>query len=173
MLCIRSSLGAFLLALCLLLSGPGFAKAAEVEERWRAVDESGSDLAETEQQARASIYRGDHLLAVRCHRQDEETWLTLVFSATWFVRPKEQPRFSVSVDERAPVELSFQRETDYRFAAADPPRRLLEQLAAGSEATVAGPDYEGTPVALPLNGSRRAINQALTLCDLETMPASG
>ncbi|MEQ8652788.1 MAG: hypothetical protein RIC87_10025 [Kiloniellales bacterium] len=128
------------------------------------VDETGEDYAAADRQARASIYRGDHMLALRCHSDAERSWLTLVFSATWFVKPKEHPRFSLAVDDQNAQELFFERETDYRFVAADPPRELLERLASGVEAQISGPDFEGSPVALPLDGSRTAIDKALLLC---------
>ncbi|GAB5469892.1 MAG: hypothetical protein Kilf2KO_29220 [Rhodospirillales bacterium] len=167
----RRAVLATAVGLAALALTPGLApQAADIQLRWQTVDETGEDFAEAERQARASIYRGDHLLAVRCHSDAEKSWLTLVFSATWFVRPKERPRLTLSIDEEPGQELSFERETDYRFVAVDPPRRLLEQLASGSEATVAGPDYEGAPVALPLKGSRRAIDEALALCGSEPLP---
>lgn len=128
------------------------------------VDETGEDYADADRQARASIYRGDHMLALRCHSDAERSWLTLVFSATWFVKPKEHPRFSLAVDDQNAQELFFERETDYRFVAANPPRELLERLASGVQAQISGPDFEGAPVALPLDGSRTAIDKALLLC---------
>lgn len=154
-----------LAALWLLLASA--AAAGEVDRQWRMVDESGQPLAVAERQARASIYRGNHLLALRCHSDGARRWTSLVFSATWFVRPKEHPRFSLAVDEGEAVELDFERETDYRFVALDPPRPLLDALAAGREVTVAGPDYEGRPVALPLDGSRSAIDRAFELCGIQ------
>ncbi len=160
------ALAAFLALLCALGSWASVAQGEDVEARWEMVDETGADFAISQRQARASIYRGDHLLALRCHSDDERSWLTLVFSATWFVRPKEHPRFSVTIDNKKGRELAFERETDYRFVAINPPPELLEQLAGGIEAKIAGPDYEGNPVALPLTGSRDAIEGALSLCGI-------
>ncbi len=166
----------FCTALCLaLLMAMGSllpVGAADIQLRWQMVDETGEDFAAADRQARASIYRGDHMLALRCHSNGERSWLTLVFSATWFVKPKERPRFSLSIDQQTAQELFFERETDYRFVAADPPRALLERLAGGVQAEISGPDYEGAPVALPLEGSRTAIDKALLLCGEEPLSKS-
>ncbi len=160
----RALVGAGAILLLALLAVSGGASAADIQMRWHMVDETGEDYAAADRQARASIYRGDHMLALRCHRSNERSWLTLVFSATWFVKPKEHPRFSLSIDDREALELFFERETDYRFVSSNPPRALLEELAGGIEARISGPDYEGAPVALPLDGSRQAIDEALVLC---------
>lgn len=157
------------LALLLVSGLATLAGAADIQMRWQMVDETGEDYAAADRQARASIYRGDHMLALRCHRSKERSWLTLVFSATWFVKPKEHPRFSLAIDDQSAQELFFERETDYRFVAANPPRELLERLAGGVEAEISGPDYEGAPVALPLEGSRTAIDKALLLCGEEPL----
>jgi len=155
---------ALALAALLVWMPAGGLSAADIQMRWQMVDETGEDYAASERQARASIYRGDHMLALRCHQNQERSWLTLVFSATWFVKPKEHPRFTLSVDDHQAQELFFERETDYRFVANNPPRELLEELAGGTEAKISGPDFEGTPVQLPLDGSRDAIDEALLLC---------
>jgi len=149
-------------------SGP--AVAVDIDASWRMVDESGQEVAISQTQARASIYRGSHLLALRCHSNPGHRWTSLVISATWFVHPKERPRFTIVVDGDEPFELTFQRETDYRFVSLEPPRALLEDLAAGREATIEGPDYEGRPVVLPLRGSRNAIERALSLCGIDPPP---
>ncbi len=168
----RNALIAVLGLLVALAGWVPLAQSAEIEVRWEMVDETGADFAVSERQARASIYRGDHLLALRCHSDRGRSWMTLVFSATWFVRPKEHPRFSLTIDNRKGRELFFERETDYRFVATNPPSELLEQLAEGSEAKIAGPDYEGNPVALPLTGSRDAIEGALSLCGIGPQSAA-
>lgn len=150
------------LALALLLL-PAAAQATEIEERWSATDEQATLEPPGGRQARASIYRGDHLLAVRCHDDGEERWESLLFGATWFGHPRAQLVFDFSVDGKAPISLSFERETDYRFVGR-PSGELLNELMSGSSVTIAGPDFVGKPVEVPLDGSRDALTEAFAFC---------
>lgn len=162
-------------ALLLTLSLPAPTGAAEketpppIEESWSAIDETAEARAAGGRQARASIYRGDHLVALRCHRDGERRWESLVVGATWFLHPKSHLTFELSVDEATSVMIEFERETDYRFAATNPPRELIEALSAGNELTIGGPDFDGRPVAIPLKGSRDAIEEAFAYCGYEAL----
>lgn len=141
-----------------------------IEDSWSAVDETAEAETPGARQARASIYRGDHLIALRCHRDGERAWESLVFGATWFLHPKSHLTFALSVDEGEAVMVEFHRETDYRFSTMNPPIRLIEALGGGNALTIGGPDFDGTPVVVPLKGSRSAIEAAFGYCGYD--PAS-
>jgi len=157
----------FLIAGLLVISAS--AHADQVEGTWRFVNEGKTEFAEAQQQGRAYIYRGDHMLALRCHHEGEREWLTLLFSATWFIKPEESLALSFSVDGAPPTEIVFTRETDYRFVAGEPPTALLQALADGSYVTVGGKDYEGPEVVMPLKGSRYAMQQAFGICGFDPL----
>jgi len=154
----------------LLLATPP-ALAAEIEQSWNYVDERSAAERPGGLQARASIYRGDHLVAVRCHDDGAQRWESLLFGATWFGHPKAKLTFTLAVDGNEPVELVFRRETDYRFAAGDPPADLLLQLMDGAMLTIGGPDFVGDPVQVPLDGSRDAVAGAFALCGYNPLAA--
>ncbi len=161
------------LAVCLLLLAPAIAPsvvaAASIEQSWSFVDERQAAERPGGSQARASIYRGDHLVAVRCHDDKDERWESLLVGATWFGHPKAKLTFSLTVDDGQPLLLDFRRETDYRFAASDPPKALLAQLMDGSTLTIGGEDFIGDPVVIPLAGSREALTQAFSLCGYDPL----
>ena len=154
-------LAALLLA-ALALPAPA-TRAAEVEDSWSYVDERPAAERPGGRQARASIYRGDHLVAVRCYDDGEQRWESLLVGATWFGHPKAKLTFELAVDGQPPITLVFRRETDYRFAG-EPPPQLLRQLMEGSRLTIGGPDFVGDPILLPLTGSRDALAGAFQLC---------
>jgi len=156
-----ASLVALLLAALVLPATA--ARAAEVEESWSYVDERPAAERPGGRQARASIYRGDHLVAVRCYDDGEQRWESLLVGATWFGHPKAKLTFELTVDGQTPITLVFRRETDYRFAG-EPPPQLLRQLMEGSRLTIGGPDFVGDPILLPLTGSRDALAGAFRLC---------
>lgn len=158
-------------SLC-LAAAPAVVAQEAIEEQWQVTDEAKDPLHESPVQARASIYRGDHLLAVRCHRDGERQWESLVFSATWFLQPKANPVFSFQVDALAPLEVTFERLTAYHFKALSPPPELLVALTEGAELTISGPDYEGEARVVPLNGSREALDGAFSVCGY-AMPTGG
>ena len=154
-----------MLGLAIALPGAGLpALAAAIDQSWSFVDEQSAAESPGGRQARASIYRGDHLVAVRCHDDHAERWESLLVGATWFGHPKARLTFTLSVDGRPPIELDFRRETDYRFAASDPPKALLQAMMDGSSLTIGGADFVGDPVVVPLSGSRDALTKAFALC---------
>ena len=158
----------WLLLTLLLLIIPA-ARAAEVERAWSYVDERNAAERPGGRQARASIYRGDHLVAVRCYDDGSDRWESLLVGATWFGHPKARLSFTLAVDANPPIALEFRRETDYRFAAGDPPQALLRQLMEGSALTIGGPDFVGDPVTVPLSGSRDALGGAFGLCGYDPL----
>lgn len=145
------------------------ARAADLEEQWSYVDEGDAAERPGGKQARASIYRGDHLVAVRCYDDGSERWESLLVGATWFGHPKAKLTFTLAVDGQVPVQLEFRRETDYRFAAGDPPRELLRMLMEGSTLTIGGEDFVGDPIAVPLDGSRDALVGAFGVCGYDPL----
>ena len=160
-------------AFLLLTSTPAALLAAEaVQQQWSAADETSDPLHDSPIQARASIYRGDHLLAVRCHRDGTRQWESLVFSATWFLQPKANPVFTLQVDDQAPVEVTFERLADYHFKATSPPPGLLRALTEGANLTIGGPDFEGEARVIPLEGSREALEAAFAYCGY-ALPTGG
>ena len=172
----RMRKAAALLAILLAATALPVARAEEekkdppppIEESWNAVDETPEAEAPA-RQARASIYRGDHLVALRCHREGDRNWESLVFGATWFLRPKSHLTFELSVDGGEALVVEFQRETDYRFSTTNPPRQLIEALGGGNALTIGGPDFDGTPVVVPLKGSRVALEQAFDYCGYDPL----
>lgn len=168
----RMRKAAALLAILFVTAVPALAWAGDkkkdpsppIEESWSAVDETLEAQPPGGRQGRASIYRGDHLIALRCHRDGERNWESLVFGATWFLHPKSHLIFELSVDEGEVIVVEFHRETDYRFSTTNPPRQLIEALGSGNALTIGGPDFDGTPVVVPLKGSRSAIEQAFGYC---------
>ena len=153
---------------CALVTGPG-AVANPVEESWSYVDESASAGGEGQTQARASIYRGDHLVAVRCHNGDGRQWESLVIGATWFHHPKAHLVFELSVDAGEPLVLEFQRETDYRFSLPNPPAVLIRRMGEGNELAIGGRDFVGGPMVVPLKGSREALAAAFARCGYDPL----
>lgn len=160
---------AVVLLLACLPAAPAVAAPA-VEESWSYADEATAAETPGGRQARASIYRGDHLVALRCHSDGQRQWETLVVGATWFHHPKAHLVFELSVDKGQAVVLEFQRETDYRFTVLNPPRPLLRQLGEGSTLAIGGPDFAGEPVQVPLKGSREALDGAFGLCGYDPLP---
>lgn len=148
--------------LLLLLAPP--AGAAEMEESWSFSDESVAAESPRGRQARAAIYRGDLLIALRCHDDGSRRWESLLVGATWFLHPKAHLVFELSIDAGAPLVLEFQRETNFRFALVSPPVTLIQALGEGGELTIGGRDFDGVPRTVPLKGSKTAIDGAFGLC---------
>lgn len=156
----------------LLLIAAGTASAAEMEESWSFSDESAAAEDPQGRQARAAIYRGDLLVALRCHDNGSRRWETFLVGATWFLKPKAHLVFELSVDQGDPMMLEFQRETDFRFSLAHPPRALIEALDQGSVLTIGGPDFAEAPRSVPLKGSHDAIVGAFRLCGYDPLAES-
>jgi len=150
------------------LAAPALA-APPIEDSWSYADEAAAAESPGGRQARASIYRGDHLVALRCHSDGQRQWETLVVGATWFHHPKAHLVFELTVDGGEPLVLEFQRETDYRFSVLNPPRPLLRQMGEGTELKIGGPDFAGAPVAVPLKGSRDALVGAFGFCGYDPL----
>jgi len=152
------------LVLSLLLAAALPALAADMEESWTYFDESAAAESPQGRQARAAIYRGDLLVALRCHDDGSRRWESFLVGATWFLQPKAHVTFELSVDAGPPLVLEFQRETNFRFALINPPRALIEALGTGTELTIGGADFDGGPRSVPLKGSKDAIDGAFALC---------
>lgn len=153
------------------LSAPGGQTRAAVEpqESWSFVDEQAAAESPGGRQARASIHRGDLLVALRCHVDGTRSWRTLLIGATWFVQPKANLYFTLTVDSGEPTLIRFQRETNYRFSAVEPPPEVIRRLMAGNSLTIGGPDFAGDPVTVPLAGSRAAIEGAFAICGYDPL----
>lgn len=158
-----------LVLLLLLLGLP--ARAAEMEESWTFSDETAGSESGPGRQARAAIYRGDLLVALRCHVDGERHWESLLVGATWFLHPKAHLVFELTIDAGTPLMLEFHRETNFRFTLASPPLALIQALGEGSELTISGPDFAGGPRTVPLKGSKTAIDAAFGACGYH--PLSG
>ena len=152
------------LLLALLLTAALPALAADMEESWTFIDETAAAESPAGRQARAAIYRGDLLVALRCHDDGTRRWESFLVGATWFMQPKAHPTFEFSIDGGAPLMLEFQRETNFRFALINPPQALIDALTTGSELTIGGADFDGGPRSVPLKGSKDAIDGAFALC---------
>lgn len=148
----------------LLLASTLPALAADMEESWTFIDETAAAESPRGKQARAAIYRGDLLVALRCHDDGSRRWESFLVGATWFLQPKAHVTFELSVDAGQPMVLEFQRETNFRFALINPPRQLIEALGTGAELSIGGADFDGGPRAVPLKGSKDAIDGAFALC---------
>lgn len=157
------------LLLCLVLASALPALAADMEESWTYFDETAAAETPEGRQARAAIYRGDLLVALRCHDDGSRRWESFLVGATWFLQPKAHPIFEFSVDGGAPMVLEFQRETNFRFALINPPRALIEALGTGTELTIGGTDFDGGPRSVPLKGSKDAIDAAFALCGYDPL----
>jgi len=157
------------LVLSLLVGAPG-ALAADMEESWSFIDESAAAESPHGHQARAAIYRGDLLLALRCYDDGAQRWESFMVGATWFQQPKAHLTFEISVDARDPLVLEFQRETNFRFSLVNPPDGLIAALGEGSQLTIGGPDFDGGPRTVPLKGSRAAIDGAFAICGYSPLP---
>ncbi|HKY94225.1 MAG TPA: hypothetical protein VJL84_02925 [Kiloniellales bacterium] len=157
------------LLFCLFLAAALPAPAADMEESWTFIDETAAAESPLGRQARAAIYRGDLLVALRCHDDGSRRWESFLVGATWFLQPKAHPIFELSVDAGPPVALEFQRETSFRFALINPPRELIQALGAGSQLTIGGPDFDGGPRTIPLKGSKEAIDGAFALCGYDPL----
>jgi len=154
----RGALLLLLLALALPLA------AAEMEESWSFIDETAEAESPQGRQARAGIYRGDLLVALRCYDDGARRWESFMVGATWFLQPKAHLTFELSIDDGTPMVLEFQRETNFRFAMINPPPSLIQALGEGSHLTLGGADFDGGPRSVPLKGSKAAIDGAFALC---------
>ena len=157
------------LVLSLLLAAALPALAADMEESWTYFDESAAAESPQGRQARAAIYRGDLLVALRCHDDGLRRWESFLVGATWFLQPKAHLTFELSVDAGPPLVLEFQRETNFRFALINPPRELIEALGTGTELTIGGADFDGGARSVPLTGSKDAIDGAFALCGYDPL----
>lgn len=157
------------LFLCLSLAAALPALAADMEESWTFIDETAAAESPQGKQARAAIYRGDLLVALRCHDDGSRRWESFLVGATWFLQPKAHVTFELTVDAGPPMVLEFQRETNFRFALINPPRQLIEALSTGSELTIGGSDFDGGARAVPLKGSKDAIDGAFALCGYDPL----
>lgn len=160
-----------LVLLFLLLGLP--AGASEMEESWSFSDESAAAESGRERQARAGIYRGDLLVALRCHVDGNRRWESLLVGATWFLHPKAHLVFELSIDAGTPLMLEFHRDTNFRFTLASPPLALIQALGEGSELTIGGPDFTGGPRTVPLKGSKTAIDAAFGACGYHPLADDG